>query len=485
MAEEYLPLGLIGNPFDLEERQRRYGAAWGLAMRAMVHKVLTELYLQGHSDSSKPIIIEKPSSFSTTWHLRTTTAFLRAATSNLETGVLVIYVPLELFRLGRIRGALSAAAERVAFMRILDNLASLARESLTTPDSTLPEWAPLEAAVDVGQLLERLDANPHGVVEEVLGESTMQRDETVDPKRFMHLLGLRQGRLDPDPQETDDAEEFDSEDPYKDAFTSPGADMYLARPDGSPAEAGDGEGGDEALTDDGRAEDASDSESEEPESETARLIGDYWIAYAKKHLSPVLARGLLAYRAQGVGAMLSEWKITKAPKKTLKALLRFACRSYDKVALVFDHFEHLLLMPDDVREVILSTLTELRLSTREYAFPVMMRIEGDPPELDTLFGDAVHIVWDYPGAERIEENPVAWGEDDVRFWLESAAIRERRVVDARSEGVQRIMAASEKDLGRFADMMAEALRDAAARGANGLDEQAVDAGLRVSIPEQE
>ncbi len=70
------------------------------------------------------------------------------------------------------------------------------------------------------------------------------------------------------------------------------------------------------------------------------LVLDYVIEYAQVHVSPVIARALRVYRERGQVAAAAEFKVTKAPRKTLGALVRSLAHSYDDVVVILGEFEY-------------------------------------------------------------------------------------------------------------------------------------------------
>ncbi len=59
-------------------------------------------------------------------------------------------------------------------------------------------------------------------------------------------------------------------------------------------------------------------------------------------------------------ALTAELTITKAPRKTLTALVRFARLRFRKIVLIYDGFDNWSATPADIRSQITGTLSELR-----------------------------------------------------------------------------------------------------------------------------
>lgn len=484
----YASLGLAGNPFDLAADTPPSREAFGLVVEAMIHRVMAWFFKEAQGSGGGVLIVQKAADVPKSWHVTTTVRFLERATENESTRTLIVFVPLEMFRLGRIRGVLSATAERVAFMHFLDNLALYTAGALTSPDEGLPEWQVVADSVDTRELVERLEKEPVEVVQSIFGEATMDRARTPDPQKFMRLVGLRLERQEPDPAESDDTYEVDEQDPLGEVFTVPLAEVPRLRLDGTLAVEEAGEGLNDSDADPApegeRPGDGAETEPMQvPEQEVADKVAAYIIAHMKQHLSPVLARGLRAYMAQGLGAMFSEWKITRAPKKTLKALARFACGHYERVVFVFDHFEQMALVPEDAQEMVWGTLPELRFALKDHGSICVLRTEGENPELDELFGTAERIDWDYPAGQRLRDEPDSWTLQDVQRWVEDATIPGRQPLDvAGSAVVKRLSELSGGDAGVFAKMMSIALRDAASRGVSEIDDEAAGVAIEAVLP---
>ena len=457
---DYETLGLIGSPFDLDHKRRRFGIGPGIVMHAMLLETLADIATRAGEERPAPLRILRPAGVSASWHRRATASFLRLITENKSTGVLAMYIPMENFRLGRIRGVLAETAERVAYLEFPVILEAFAKKALAEPDTDLEEYGALCEHLDVDDLRTRLEGDPQILLGEVFGPPIVTRDPGADPRQFMHLSVLRTDRLHMDPVEDEASEEVDLDDPMGDAFMEPTEASGLDSLEGVV------EGTEEIEIEDPLAE----------QRQIATAISDYLIAYMREHHSPVLARGLRAYRAQGIAAMAVEWRVTKAPKKTLRALVDFACLHYEKVCFIYERFETFAIMEDDVKSLILGTMSEIRFALGGSAITIILSTEGDAPELQEAFGGADRRDWDLRAIERFHNEETGWDVSDVQGWLDAAALSGREAPRVDSEPMGALMEAAEGDLDAFADMAAAALRSAAERGLSDLDAQAVETG---------
>ena len=210
-------------------------------------------------------------------------------------------------------------------------------------------------------------------------------------------------------------------------------------------------------------------------------VFEYVFEYTREHLSPVVARALRAYRVRGVAVAATEFTITKAPRKTLAAILKFARCRYRHVVVLFDNFDAWPLADMDLRSKVVGSLSELR-SLMGDDLEMVFLVEKDlAPELEEQFGYALRVPWDFGNLDTYFENPQALDPVVIDSWLASASIQGATPITSEDPVVASLLAAADGNLTRFATMAAAAVDDAAARSANALDGQAQAAALAAIV----
>lgn len=392
-------LGLIADPFQLDEDDSGDSAGVQLAMVSAGYRLLKAVRSAQADGDLRPIVVRRSPDVAMEFGV---TALATVMSELVEGSVvehsLPIYVPLDMMRIGRVRALLNVAAERIAG-RVPDLvIAEWSRRVLMDPDTSIPEWDALVAAgFDAATVIEEIDEDPAAFSARVFGERVASRDGSGDYEMLMRVSTSRQDKLDPDP-DTDAAdlapsEEDNADDVLAEVFTTP-----LGEIDDQALPEGPGDG------------------------LPALLLGDFIIAHTKKHLSPVIARGIGAYRAQGLASMSEELKISKAPTKSLLALFEFAKGVFDLGVVIYDRLEMWENVPADLRSKIVATLTELRWNLKDDAVLVLIMTPGTAPELEEGFAASRVVEWEFDELVRVAEYDAPYDADVVRHWLESASI---------------------------------------------------------------
>lgn len=384
-------LGLLANPFQLPDTDSVDAVGVRVAVRVAELRLLAALEAAKSDPDRKPIMVEKgevPASY----HVAALSGIFSALGAGEPVpGILQAYVPVDMMRMGRVRSVLSIVAERTASQSVVGVLASQARLALSEPDETLPEWVAL-GGEDIAGLISEIDTDPVAFATRVFGEPVDARDGADDTELLMRMATARTGRLEADPETAEplaaDLGEEATDDPMADAFVVPLGDV------------------DETAL------------AESTSQET--LVADYVIAYLRAHVSPVVARGVLAYRAQGLTSMAQELKVTKAPTKTLAALLGF--EGSDLGAIVYDRFDIWPSVPEDLRMKIIATLSQLRWALKDNAILVLLVTPGSAPELEESFAAARRVPWSFSEIEKVFELDSPYDRDIVRDWLAGAAL---------------------------------------------------------------
>jgi hypothetical protein len=390
-------LGLIGDPFAVPDDGSADSAGLKLAVRAASLKLLAAIEDSVSDPAHTPIIIEKNSQLPAYYPV----AALAGALANLSAsesveGVIPAYVPLDMMRMGRVRAVLNVFAERIANGTPDVLIGNLAREALSEPDDSLAEWTMLdETGFDREAALAEIEADAAAFAVRIFGAPLESREGADDFEALMRVSTTRQQRLDADPAgdstlaESEDA----TDDPLGEVFTIPL-----------------GEIDEDALTEG------------QPDGSTDALLAEYIAAYAKANLSPVVARGIRAYRAQGCASMAEELKVSKAPTKTLLALLKFASGTYRAGVVIYDRLEMWENVPEDLRASIVETMVALRENLRDSAVLVLMLQAGKAPELESSFESARHITWDFAELDDVYPSDAVFDADIALGWVSAAAL---------------------------------------------------------------
>jgi hypothetical protein len=175
--------------------------------------------------------------------------------------------------------------------------------------------------------------------------------------------------------------------------------------------------------------------------------------------------------------MSIEFRITKAPRKTLRAVVEFARCRYRKLAIIYDGFEGWINVPDELREQIVTSLGEIRDMLSGDAFLVVMVEQGAAPELEAAFGNDERLTWSFSNLQTLEQNRDVLDLKVVDEWLARAARPGGSALSSSDPVLAALTEAAEGSMWKFATMAAAAVEDAAERGVSALDETAKDAGL--------
>ncbi|MFA5843822.1 MAG: hypothetical protein WC971_03220 [Coriobacteriia bacterium] len=440
----YRALGLVADPFQVPPASPDDADPVGvrLAIHHAAVRLLAALDAVAGQDHTQPILIEKDGAIPRYYHLGALAEVMEVLSEGDGIGVLIVYIPLDMLALGRVRSALSSLSEHVANATFDLTLAAYVRGALEAPDASLPEWESVREHVPV--FLAALADDAREALAGVYGVCEPEREGSDDTETLMRVSSLRQDRLETDPLEDDTLPEDLVDDPLAEALAGETADRELVSGP-TPAD----------------------------------LIAAYVAAHIKEHLSPVVARAVRAYRSRGTSAVAQELKITKAPKKTLAALVRFATARYRRVALLYDRFDMWTTMPQDLRSKVVGTLSELRWSLADAGGSIVLSLSpGQAPEVEEQFAASVRVAWDFAELESIEGADPRYDAGVVGAWLADGTIPGAKSL-AGSPELERLAAACGGSLEVFVRMASAAIGDAAQRRVGRIDGAAVDAGLAV------
>jgi hypothetical protein len=241
-----------------------------------------------------------------------------------------------------------------------------------------------------------------------------------------------------------------------------------------------------ALPEDQESAEEAGAQADEPDEAAVKAalndaVFEYVFEYTRERLSPVIARALRAYRVRGVAVAATEFTITKAPRKTLGAVLKFARSRFRHVVAIFDNFDAWPLADADMRSKVVGSLSEVRSLLGDDLEMVFLVEKDIAPELEEQFGHGSRVSWDFGNLYSYFENPQAFDPAWVDSWLASAALQDTIPMSGKDPVFGRFLDRAKGDLQRFATMAAAAVDDAAVRGSTSLDEQAERAGLSAIV----
>jgi hypothetical protein len=383
----------MADPFDVSRIETADPVGIKSAIRAASLRLLAAIETMAEEEEHRPIVVEK-ADIPAYYHVSALAMTLRSLALNEPVGdVVSLYVPIDMMRIGRVRAVLHTAAEWAASVGKDAALAAWIAKAFESPDTELAEWGALEPfSAELEAFLASLAADPLAAAHALFGEPAVTREGSDDLEVTMRVSVARVSRLDTDPdEETSEgaANELAVDDPMSEAFTT-------------AMDAENGENGEESP----RFED---------------LAAAYVVAYTRENLSPVVARGIEAYSAQGTSAMSEEMKVSKAPTKTLAAVLKYATHSKRAGAIFLDRFEMWPSVPDDMRMKIVSTLTSLRWALKDDAGLILLLTPEIAREVDEAFGAAPRVRWDFGELAAVESPDAAFDVDAVSRWIASAS----------------------------------------------------------------
>jgi hypothetical protein len=430
-------LGLINNPFTLlpGEPDGPDMAAITIETHSAANELLNVLDSAASQPSPRTLWIEKSSGIPGAYPMRAISKVENVLATDDDLDILHAYVQLYLMRTGRVRATLGVVGERLAFRSFDRTLAAWVERVLKTPDTELASYQ-LLGPDGLARFAAAFAEEPLVALAQSFGEPELERQLDL-----AHVADRRFGDLTSDVEEDESTQEVDG---------SVGVALGVV-----PLEA----------------------EPDKPAANEPDLVADYLIEYAKVHLSPVVARALRTYKARGIAAMSLEFRITKAPRKTLRAVVEFARCRYRKLAIIYDGFEGWINVPDELREQIVTSLGEIRDMLSGDAFLVVMVEQGAAPELEAAFGNDERLTWSFSNLQTLEQNRDVLDLKVVDEWLARAARPGGSALSSSDPVLAALTEAAEGSMWKFATMAAAAVEDAAERGVSALDETAKDAGL--------
>lgn len=181
--------------------------------------------------------------------------------------------------------------------------------------------------------------------------------------------------------------------------------------------------------------------------------------------------------------MAQEFRVTKAPRKTLAAVTRLARSRYRKVAVLFDSFEQWLQIDQDLRSKLAGAMSEMRWKLAGDALMVFFVAPGQAPELEETFRGTDVLDWGYAELAALQENGDTFDADSVNRWLRAAALDESSAMTVADPVLAAIADACGGSFVKFAELASVAVEDAAERGVSALDQESLNAAKAQGLAE--
>lgn len=441
-SSAYRPLGLVANPFVPRAEREGEPLVTTLEINATASTLLAELEATRDVNRARTIWVDKSGEIHNYYFVGAQTVSEEALIRDDSFNMLPVYIQLFMMRTGRVRAAMNTLAERIATRSFDQTLAAWVREIIASPDTDIPESSLMgQEAWD--EFVAAFEADPIAELAARFG--------TCELNRLVILrqpTDTREASLVEEPEESDDTLEDDAQTevipPLSEAVLAPGS--------AAPAAEGD----------------------EEAESDP---VVEYIIAYTRAHLSPVIARGLRGYVERGLAQLMTEFKISKAPRKTFKALINLASKRFDKVVLMYDGFDSWRMLAEESRHAAVAALTELRLLMGGDGVMVFLVAPGQADELEDQFAGQTRVAWDFAALTTERPEPDALDVELAKRWLSLAAVPGVVTPDLEAAPFDALIAAAEGSMTRYCALAGAAVESAAARGASAVEKVDIDAAL--------
>ncbi|NTU71262.1 MAG: hypothetical protein HGB10_05535 [Coriobacteriia bacterium] len=429
----YSKLGMLANPFF------GYGAvaetAAGIEVSSESNILLREIALARTQDAIRPIWVDKSTSIPSSYHLSAESRVEEILAQDESFGVLHAYVPLFSMKSGAVRSTLGLLSERLVFRGFDETLALYIDRILDEPDESLTSYQVL-GPEGLSEFAKAFAEDRLATVHAVLGTPDYERKPELAQVADWRVLSM-EGDVDEAPDDI----EIDNT-----VGEAPG--IALALP-----------------------------EEETQEPVPFENVADYLIEYTREHLSPVIGRAIRVYQSRGLTATAAEFKITKAPRKTLAAVAKLARVRYQKLVVMYDGFENWLNIDAELRGKIVGLLSEIRWSLADDAVMVYLIQHGAAPEVEETFSSGTKLTWDFPGLLEMEAQPGAIIDSVVDRWLANAAAPGADPLTTQTPVVREAIDAAEGDVDLFTRIAATAVEIAADQEATTLTSEHVSAAL--------
>lgn len=440
VTADYSRLGYVANPFATEDQSGSEPYWMRLVTRAAANNLLAATFRARRA--SRPVLLNMVEEIPEYYYRVAQNDFLRRMSDDPSLDMMALNISLDIMRLGRIRGTLAELAELVVAVDFPATLAAWFARELDIPDSGMPESS-LVSAEELVAAREQFVTDPEAAVVRYLGVRTepvpVSEMDAVTHEAYLRQLG----------------QEIEVEQDQEGLESVPGLVEHV--PNEAPAD--------------------EDAEAVEPEPDPDAGMREYLLALARMRLSPVIARALAGYGPYGESLAAQELKITKAPRKTLAALLRLMNARWGTVTVIYDNFGVWSILDQQTKMDVLTSLTELRWIVAETGVMVVAVLKGTTPELEEQFAAAEQVDWSLPELTALYNGDTSLDLATVQAWLDSAAIDGPSPLRADGPELAALVAAAGDDIREFAAMAEAAFSDSASRGSATIDAAAVEAGL--------
>jgi hypothetical protein len=446
-AVDYANLGYVANPFPPIDLSSTDPLWKRLVLRAASNGLLSAVLRASSSEHSRPFIVNLTKDVPDYYHRAAQNDFLNRTAHDRSLSMMTLNVPLEMMRLGRIRGTLAELAELVAAVDLPVTVGAYLVDTLKAPDADAGD-AQDEAADELQEAVAAFADDPAAAMRRFFGsiESPAPAGPTLAEDDAMHEVYVRQVGLEVNPDE--EREAVDGEEGHDAEALAASSEPTIAAE--APAE---------------------------PAVHPDAAVRERLLAHVRAELSPVIARALEAYGAWGESIVPQELKVTKAPRKTLAAILRLMSHRWKHVVVLFDRMDAWMMMEQETKMEVLAAFTELRWIIGEHGVMGVAVVKGKMIELEEHFAAGEQVDWSMPELPALYAKDFTYDAQLVQRWLDAASVTGTSAIRADGPELAPLVEACENDIQRFALMAEAALRDAAGRGASVLDAEAVVAGL--------
>lgn len=440
VTADYSRLGYVANPFATEDTSGSEPYWMRLVTRAAANKLLAAT--SRARKASRPVLLNMVEDIPEYYYRVAQNDFLRRMSDDPSLDMMALNISLDIMRLGRIRGTLAELAELVVAVDFPATLAAWFTRELETPDAGMPESS-LVTADELSAAREEFVADPEAAVTRYLGLRSepvpVSEMDAVTHEAYLRQIG----------------QEIEVEKDQEGLESVPGLVEHIPN--------------------DAVAEDEAEVVEEEPDPDAG--MREYLLALVRTRLSPVIARALAGYGPYGESLAAQELKITKAPRKTLSAVLRLMNARWGTVTVIYDNFGVWSILDQQTKMDVLTSLTELRWIVGESGVMVVAVVKGTTPELEEQFAAAEQVDWSLPELTALYNGDTSLDLATAQAWLDSAAIDGPSRLRADGPELASLVAAAGDDIRDFAVMAEAAFSDAAGRGLDTIDAAAVETGL--------
>ena len=434
VSADYARLGYVANPFATIDGSGSEPYWMRLVTRAAANRLLAATVRARLS--RKPVLVTMVETVPEYYYRVAQNDFLRRMSDDPSLDMMALNIPLDIMRLGRIRGTIAELSELIVAVDLPATVAGWFTRELQRTDIEMPESG-LVTPDEVAAVREAFVSDPHGAFDRYFGVPA-EPASASELDAVVHEAYMRQVGQPVDMEK--DEETIES----------------------SPALVENIPNGPEA-----------DEEPADPDAD----MREYLLALAREHLSPVLARAIAGYARYGESLAAQEMKVTKAPRKTLAAILRLMNARWGSVTVIYDSFSAWPILDQQTKMEILSSMTELRWIIADAGVMVVATMKGEAPELEEQFAAAEQVDWSMPELSAMYGGDTTVDLARVQSWLDAASMDAASPVRADGPEFVALAAAAGGDITVLSAMAEAAFRDAATRGVDALDETAVAAGL--------